>query len=400
MDSGGSRFSVAGADNARHEPGAAVVLFIFTGSSVILPLEMESRMGVTAASSLLDLALGQLPYPMLVLDTKRRVVFASPAACAVLRSDPDALAGRDLTEVVKAEDPHWLSTDPVDRLGTPRSGRKLKAKVAGARRVLRVGVWPLGDEGADQGMLVSVRDGRAESDPEEVKDHLTSLGELSACVAHEIRNPLTGIRTTVQFVTSKLQAQDPHRETLGEVIAEIDRIEQFIEDLLLFARPAEVTRAKGDLNALLTRVLDAMAPQFEEAKVDVRRNLSADVPVFPFSPDAMQQVAQNLLRNAMEAMPEGGKIRVTTALKRFRSGRPPIVELYVSDSGHGIPESLQDQIFKPFFTTRPAGTGLGLPISASIVRAHGGRIAARNRAGGGATFRVILPLEEADGEPA
>jgi signal transduction histidine kinase len=361
---------------------------------------MDNRMSVTAASSLLDLALGQLPYPMLVLDTKRRIVFASPAACAVLRADPDALTGRDLTEVVKAEDPHWLSTDPVDRLGTPRSGRKLKAKVAGARRVLRVGVWPLGEEGSDQGMLVSVRDGRAESDPEEVKDHLTSLGELSACVAHEIRNPLTGIRTTVQFVTSKLDAQDPHREPLGEVIAEIDRIEQFIEDLLLFARPAEVTRAKGDLNALLTRVLDAMAPQFEEAKVDVRRNLSADVPPLSFSSDALQQVAQNLLRNAMEAMPEGGKIRVTTAQKRFRSGRPPIVELFVSDTGHGIPESLQDQIFKPFFTTRPAGTGLGLPISASIVRAHGGRIAARNRAGGGATFRVILPLEEADGDPA
>ena len=351
-------------------------------------------MSVTAASPLLDLALGQLPYPMLVLDTKRRVVFASPAACAVLRSDPESLAGRDLTDIVKAEDPHWLSTDPVDRLGTPRSGRKLKARVAGAKRVLRVGVWPLGEEGSDQGMLVSVRDGRAESDPEEVKDHLTSLGELSACVAHEIRNPLTGIRTTVQFVTSKLQAKDPHRETLGEVIAEIDRIEAFIEDLLLFARPGEVTRQKGDLNALIARVLDSMAPQFEEANVEVRRNLSPEVPGLSFSPDAMQQVAQNLLRNAMEAMPEGGKIRVTTALKRFRSGRPPIVELFVSDTGHGIPESLQNQIFKPFFTTRPAGTGLGLPISSSIVRAHGGRIAARNRAGGGATFRVILPLED------
>jgi signal transduction histidine kinase len=359
---------------------------------------MDSRTSVTAASSLLDLALGQLPYPMLVLDAKRRVVFASPAACAVLRTDADALTGRDLADIVKAEDPHWLSTDPVDRLGTPRSGRKLKAKVAGAKRVLRVGVWPLGEEGSDQGMLVSLRDGRGESDPEEVKDHLTSLGELSACVAHEIRNPLTGIRTTVQFVTSKLEAEDPRREPLGEVIAEIDRIEQFIEDLLVFARPAEVNRAEGDLNSLLTRVLDAMTPQFEEAEVEVRRNLSPEVPPFRFSPDAMQQVAQNLLRNAMEAMPEGGKIRVTTTLRRFRSGRPPIVELFVSDSGHGIPEALHDQIFKPFFTTRPAGTGLGLPISASIVRAHGGRIAARNRAGGGATFRVILPLE--DGEEA
>ena len=350
-------------------------------------------MGMTTSPSLLDLALAELPYPMLVLDNKRRVVFASPAACAVLRAEPESLNGRDLTEVVKAEDPHWLSTDPVDRLGTPRSGRKLKAKIAGARRVLRVGVWPLGQEGGDQGMLVSVRDGRGESDPEEVKDHLTSLGELSACVAHEIRNPLTGIRTTVQFVTSKLAAADPHREPLGEVITEIDRIEQFIEDLLLFARPAEGTRAKGDLNALLVRVLDAMAPQFEEAKVEVRRALSPEVPALSLSPEGMYQVAQNLLRNAMEAMPEGGRIRITTTLRRFRSGRT-VVELFVSDNGHGIPEDLHDQIFKPFFTTRPTGTGLGLPISASIIRAHGGRIAARNRAGGGTTFRVTLPVED------
>jgi PAS domain S-box-containing protein len=357
-------------------------------------------MGPTATASLLELALGQLPHPILVLDSKRRVVLATPTACAVLGAHPEALAGRDLTEVVKAEDANWLSTDPVDRLGTPRSGRKLKARVNGARRLLRVGVWPLGEEGAVTGMLVSVRDSRAETDPQEVKDHLTSLGELSACVAHEIRNPLTGIRTTVQFVNSKLDPADPHRETLGEIITEIDRIEQFIEDLLIFARPAEVTRVSGDLNGLLTRVLDAMAPQFEEAEVEVRRSLSPEIPAFAFSLDALQQVIQNLLRNAVEAMPEGGKLRVTSTFRRFRSDRPPTAEIFVSDSGHGIPEALLDQIWKPFFTTRPNGTGLGLPISASIVRAHGGRIGARNSAGGGAAFRVTLPIsEEHRGEP-
>jgi two-component system sensor kinase FixL len=111
------------------------------------------------------------------------------------------------------------------------------------------------------------------------------------------------------------------------------------------------------------------------------------------SPDNIQQVMHNLIRNALEAMPEGGKLKVGTVVRRFRSDRPAEAEIVISDTGHGIPEDLLGNIFKPFFTTRHNGTGLGLPITSSIVRAHGGRIVARNRAQGGASFRVSLPLD-------
>ena len=210
----------------------------------------------------------------------------------------EAMLGKDLTELIKTEDPTWCSTDPVDRLGSPSIGRKLKAKVNGSRRHLSVGVYPLADEEQEAGMLVTVRDaGASGTDPKEEKDHLTSLGELSACVAHEIRNPLTGIRTTVQFVGSKMEADDPRREDLGEVISEIDRIEQIIEDLLLFARPVEGTREKADLNKLLDRILDSVGPQCEAAEVEIKRNLSPELPPFVFSTDNMQQVIHNLVRN-------------------------------------------------------------------------------------------------------
>jgi signal transduction histidine kinase len=218
-------------------------------------------------------------------------------------------------------------------------------------------------------------------------------------VAHEIRNPLTGVRTTVQFVDSKLDPEDARHEDLQEVVKELDRIEQIIGDLLLFGRPVEGHKVRTDLNALVSRVLDSMESQFKEAEIEVKRNLSPDLPVFVFSPDNLQQVLLNLIRNSLEAMPEGGRLRVTTTLRRFRSGRPPAAEIFVSDTGHGIPDDLLDQIFKPFFTTRHNGTGLGLPISTNIVRGHGGRLTARNRREGGATFRVSLPLdreEEAD----
>ncbi len=351
--------------------------------------------GATTARSWADMAFEQLPIPAAVLDPKRRVLAANAAALDLLRTDLDEIKGKDLTEVVRSDDPTWCSIDPVDRLGAPSIGRKLKAKVRNRRRILKVGVYPLrdGESGDEVGMLVTIRDARtADRDPHEEKDHLASLGELSACVAHEIRNPLTGVRTTVQFVDSKLTAGDPRHEDLQEVIKELDRIEQIIGDLLLFARPAEGHKVQTDLNALVDRILDSMENQFSAAEVTVRRNLSPGLPPFVFSPDNMQQVLLNLIRNALEAMPEGGKLKVTTGLRHYRSERPPAVEIFVGDTGHGIPEDLLDDIFKPFFTTRHNGTGLGLPISASIVRGHGGRITARNRGKGGATFRISMPL--------
>jgi PAS domain S-box-containing protein len=356
--------------------------------------------GATATNARADLAFDQLPVAAVVLDAKRRVLSANRAARALLKSTLEELKGKDLTEVIKSDDSTWCSLDPVDRLGSPGIGQKLRARVGGRRRLLKVGVYPL-EDGEDQvGMLVTLRDSRTtERDPQEEQDHLTSLGELSACVAHEIRNPLTGVRTTVQFVSSKLDAEDTRREDLQEVIKELDRIEQIIGDLLMFARPVESHKVKTDLNAVVTRVLESMGSQLETAEVEPRLNLSPAIPPFVFSPDNLQQVLLNLIRNALEAMPEGGRLKVSTALRRFPSGRIPAAEIFVSDTGHGIPEDLLDQIFKPFFTTRANGTGLGLPISASIIRGHGGRIHARNRRQGGAVFRISLPLiqeEEAE----
>jgi nitrogen-specific signal transduction histidine kinase len=350
---------------------------------------------VTAGSSPAELAMDQFPNPVLVLDSRRRVITANRAAYACLQLEPGEITGKDLTEVIKTDDPTWCSTDPVDRLGSPGIGQKLDARVGGASRLLRVGVYPVRDGEEETGMLVTIREAEeGESYPQEEKDRLTSLGELSACVAHEIRNPLTGIRTTVQFVDSKLDPEDPRREDLREVITEIDRIEQIIENLLLFARPVEGNRVEADLNAVLVRVLDSMEAQLKEAEVEVKRNLSPELPLLVFSPDNMQQVLHNLVRNALEAMPEGGKLKVTTTLRRFRSERAPAAEIIISDTGHGIPDDLMKNIFKPFFTTRHNGTGLGLPIVASIVRTHAGQIYARNRAQGGTTFRISLPLEQ------
>jgi PAS domain S-box-containing protein len=350
----------------------------------------------TTISPLTEPAFERMPLPGIVLDPKSRVVHANAAARAVLGVGDGDILGREITDVIQSDDATWCSTDPVDQLGTPAIDRELNARIGGKRRVLRVAVYPIAE--GEEGRLIVLHDAAAEvGDNEAVQEYKTTLEELCACVAHEIRNPLTGIRTTVQFVASKLEAEDPRGADLVEVLKEMDRIEEIIGDLLRFGRPAEFTKEKTSLNALIVRVLDSMEAQLREAEIETQRNFSDELPEFSFSPDSLQQVLLNLVRNAMEAMPEGGRLKVTTTLRRFRSERPPEVEIFLSDSGHGIPEDLLEDIFNPFFTTRHNGTGLGLPISLGIVRAHGGRMTARNRADGGVTFRVSLPLVSEEG---
>ena len=304
----------------------------------------------THAPTVWELAFDRMPVASLLVDDTDRIVRANPEAVSLLHLDDQTVAGSALDDVIHSDDPTWSSADPVDRLGAPSIGREVNARAGGRRVQLRVAVYPLAGEQIEllpPVRLVTLRDAAAdEGDPGEEQDYKSSVEELCACVAHEIRNPLTGIRTTVQFVTSKLTEGDPHSEDLRAVLKEMDRIEEIIGDLLQFGRPAESSLVKTDLNALVGRILDSMEPQCREAEVEVRRKLSPEVTEFPFSPDNIQQVLLNLVRNAIEAMPEGGRLKCTTALRRFRSQRPPEVEIYVSDTGHGIPEDLLDDIFK------------------------------------------------------
>jgi signal transduction histidine kinase len=219
-------------------------------------------------------------------------------------------------------------------------------------------------------------------------DRFASIGNLSAVIAHEIRNPLTGIRTTIQFVGSKMEGA--LRDDLVEVITELDRIEQFTTDLLQFARPKNLDRVPGDVNQVLEKVLDSLSVQLATSGVQVKRDFTADLPRIPMDPDAMVQILLNIIRNSLEAMADGGTLRIATSSRRYRSRTA--VEIAVHDTGCGIAEENLDRIFDPFFTTKNSGTGLGLSISLQLVREQGGRVTVRNRSQGGVTFRLSFPV--------
>ena len=328
---------------------------------------------------------------LLVLAEDRRVVAINETLARGWGVERAEVTGRPLGEIFRPESERWYLPERGARGESGRATRETRGTVADREVLMRYTSTTLGDGGA---LLIRVEDLVDADTEEEVfrnTERLISLGELSARVAHEIRNPLTGVRTTVQFVASKLRTGDSRREDLDDVLKELDRIEQIITDLLLFARPQAGRPVPTDLREVVEKVLDNVALRVEDAGVDVERELDPEAPLpqVLVDPDMAQQVVLNLIINALQAMPEGGTLRVSIGLRRTRY-KKAYVDVSITDSGPGIPEDVKEKIFDPFFTTRSMGTGLGLSISLQIAREHGGNLTARNLTQG-ATFRFSLP---------
>jgi signal transduction histidine kinase len=227
-------------------------------------------------------------------------------------------------------------------------------------------------------------------------DRFSSIGNLSAVMAHEIRNPLTGIRTTIQFVQTKLPQDSMLTVDLDDAIKELDRIEQFTTDLLQFARPKISELQQTNINDVIEKVMGHVSLRCAEMSIQVKQELSDELPEIPLDFDAVRQALLNILINALDAMPDGGTLRVSSSSRRYRNRRA--VEVAIADTGTGISDEILEKIYDPFFTTRGAGgTGLGLSITLQIVKEHGGRIYVRNRPQGGVIFRLSFPVPENNG---
>jgi two-component system nitrogen regulation sensor histidine kinase GlnL len=220
------------------------------------------------------------------------------------------------------------------------------------------------------------------------QERLAAVGELAAMVAHEVRNPLAGIRGACEILLEGYGDSDPRREIGEEVIRQVDRLNRDVEDLLLYARPRTMDPVPTELHGVLDRALRTIADDPATAQVGVRRDYDPALPVLRVDPRQMEQVFLNILLNACQAMDHRGEVRIRTR----RDGRQ--VQIEIRDSGPGIPPEALERIFRPFFTTRTRGTGLGLAIVKNIVEAHGGGIRAGSPAGGGAEFVLTLPVPE------
>jgi signal transduction histidine kinase len=229
-------------------------------------------------------------------------------------------------------------------------------------------------------------------------EQLRVCGEMAAGLAHEIRNPLAGIKVSIEVLLSELNIEEGDREVLAKIIEQIRHIELLMKNLLNYARPVAAQPAIVNVNKILekTAYFIEKHPSFVsgDPRKQIIKELDNRLPDIFADPQQLQQVFLNLLLNAADAIAEGGTITIKTS--QDKEGKAIAVE--IDDTGKGIPEELRERIFQPFFTTKGKGkgTGLGLAVSKRIVEEHGGSIEVANNVSGGAVFKIVLPVKAED----
>jgi len=224
-------------------------------------------------------------------------------------------------------------------------------------------------------------------------ERLASVGQLAAGVAHEIRNPLTAIRSTMQYLLQGLDASEPKHQLVEELLSEVDRINNTVGSLLSLSQSGELRMTEIDLLDPLSKAVQLLRARAREQEVEIATALPPEPVLVLGDAGQLKQVFLNLLLNAIQSMPGGGKVRVMVTTKGG-------AEVRISDSGPGIAADKLRQVFDPFFTTKSDGTGLGLSICHSIVEQHQGEIEMESEGGNGTTVVVRLSLARRPEWPA
>lgn len=356
---------------------------------------------------LLENVIESLGDAVLLTDAARCVRFANQAAEELLQLGEQQLSGRSCRSLF-AKSP-WLP-DLVERVYATGQSQACAQEVLGTIRVRALCSPVLGPNGSLEGIAIVLHDLSYQIMLEEEvrrNEALARLGMMVAGLAHEVKNPLGGIKGAAQLLAKRIPENNDVRTCTDIVIREADRLSNLVEQLLLLGGPRPPALCALNVHKVLRGVLDLMAPVAQERGIRVRAEFDPSLPDISGDEAQLSQVFLNLTKNAFEAMPEGGTLTVTTRvdtdLRIFRrtTGHSPAVDAPLTpaqmvrirfmDSGPGFAVESLPHIFEPFFTTKHRGTGLGLAVCRQIVAAHGGDIRAENNAGQGASISVMLP---------
>ncbi len=357
------------------------------------------------SSDVLQAIFDALLEGVVVLDEQDRIRLLNAEAARLLDVSLEAPTGKRLPDILADAHPIVQIVDAVRDAGRPsiHDEVEIPRRFAAATPV-DVSVSLLGEELAAEGrrgIAIAIRDrSAARSLREEVseRERQESYGHIAAGIAHEVKNPLGGIRGAAELLQLSVQGERAQK-TAALIVREVDRISGLVDDLMIFARGDELKRESINIHRPLDALLDLLALERGHESIAIERLYDPSLPELEADPARLEQVFLNLARNAMQAMEEGGgtlTLRTRMSLEHRLTGsdgRPqPTLEVHVEDTGPGIPEAIRHRLATPFYTTKERGTGLGLAVSRHWIRRHGGRLRIDSVEGEGTRATVYLPL--------
>jgi two-component system nitrogen regulation sensor histidine kinase GlnL len=352
---------------------------------------------IVALKERTDRILAGMPNGVLVLGPTGLVLAMNPAAERIFAFGRGSASGRHYIDVFAD---HRGVLNIIERIyDDPDASASFEAHIFGpSPEPMPVAItWSvLGEEPAGtQPIVVNVQD------LTEVKrferqlrrnQRLAALGTMAAGVAHEIRNPLGGIRGASQLLARNMNKDEGLKDFLNIIVREVDRLDRTVEQLLDFARPAKADMAPTSVGEPVERALALLKPEIEKSGVRVAKKVLSETRKINADAAQLTQLFLNLFLNSLQAMPDGGALTVTIREEAsFIDADASFVVVEINDTGCGMPPQVVEQMFTPFFTTRESGTGLGLAISHRIVEEHEGAIDVVSEEGKGTTFIVSFP---------
>lgn len=336
---------------------------------------------------LLEKVFQALQEGVILLDHEGHVTYVNRAACHLFGFEAEQVVGKQLAEGVRGLD--WKE---LRKPGTVVS-RDLEVFYP-ENRFLNFYITAI-DDTHEAGFVMLIRDitqTRKLTEEKIESERITALTMLAAGVAHELGNPLNSLTIHLQLMERQLKKMgkgaDKLQKPLDVALGEIKRLDFIISQFLAAIRPTHPHLLRANLNELIQETSRFLKPELEQHRVKLKLELRADVPDMPVDSNQLKQAFYNLIRNACQAMPEGGKL---TVMSTYNDNE---VIVSFQDSGKGISREHMGNLFQPFFTTRKTGTGLGLLIVRRIIREHGGEIDIESREGQGTKVTIFLPLVE------
>lgn len=334
---------------------------------------------------------------LIVLSPTLQVLRLNPAAEKMLGYTNQEARGHQAEDIlISAGSIPALLQMALQGLPTLKQDNLRLYRRSGQPFLARVSILPAMSQEQLEGVIVLMQD---LSEQEQIQtqarqlEQRALLGEVTAIFAHEVRNPINNLSTGLQWMAFQLPPDDPNQEVIQRLQGDLERLNELMKSVLTFSRPTEYEMEAVDLGVLLERLLERLKPRLVRANVQSLLQVEPGLPPIRGNPHALEQVFNNLITNAIQAMSEGGGSLAIKAQTMRGEAERTTVQVDVADSGPGIPKELQERIFQPFFTTKSDGTGLGLAITKRIVTAHKGSIWVTSFTGG-TVFHVQLPALE------